>query len=207
MENTTVNVRSSNVGTGVSSIKPNNEPVIEKQTKGKVITRKKSVWQEFKDGMINEDIKDIKRYIFCDVFRPAIKQAIAQTITKAINDIFGTNIGVPNTVNSIRGVIPYSQMNKAAVQQTARPSCDYDNIIVESLEEAEGVYNYLSGILSEYNKVRVADLFEAVGLTAPHTLQNYGWRDLSMATTRRVAIDNMGNYGYLLVLPRPSLIM
>lgn len=76
---------------------------------------------------------------------------------------------------------------------------NYDEIVLDSYGEAEEVLDKMSEILKEYGMVRVADLYELVGITGSYTDNAYGWTDMRSARSERVR-----GGGYLIKLPRPQ---
>ena len=74
----------------------------------------------------------------------------------------------------------------------------YDDIVLETRGEATEVLDTMYNIISQYDSVSVADLFDAVGISSEFTDEKWGWTDLHGADIRRV------HEGYLLDLPRPQ---
>ena len=72
----------------------------------------------------------------------------------------------------------------------------YDDIVLESRGEAEAVLSRMDEIMDEYNIVRVADLYDLVGVTGNYTDNNYGWTNIRNAKIVRV------RDGYKIDMPR-----
>ena len=71
-----------------------------------------------------------------------------------------------------------------------------DNIILSSRGEAESVLARMDELVYTYGLVRVADLYDLVGVTGDYTDNKYGWTSLRTATIVRV------RDGYQIKLPR-----
>lgn len=78
---------------------------------------------------------------------------------------------------------------------------DFDEIILESRQEAENVLSRLDDILAEFKVVSVSNLYELVGETFHSVDEKWGWVDLSGASVSRV---NSG--AYLLNMPKTEPI-
>ena len=71
-----------------------------------------------------------------------------------------------------------------------------DDIILESRAEAEDVISSMEKIIETYGFVRVADLYDLVGITCNYTDNNYGWTNIRSAESVKV------RDGYMLKLPK-----
>ena len=72
----------------------------------------------------------------------------------------------------------------------------YDDIVIPTRGEAEAVLERMDELLETYEQVRVADLYELVGVTGEYTDNKYGWVNLQNAEVVRV------RNGYKIKLPR-----
>ena len=72
----------------------------------------------------------------------------------------------------------------------------YDDIVLESRGEADAVLSRMDEIMEEYDIVRVADLYDLVGITGDYTDNKYGWTNIRDAKVVRV------RDGYKIQLPR-----
>lgn len=64
--------------------------------------------------------------------------------------------------------------------------------------EAEEVIDRMFDLVSQYEMVTVADLYDLVGLANNYTDEKWGWTDIRGAGVSRI------KGGYLLDLPRPE---
>lgn len=176
---------------------------VEKVVTGKVISRKKSGLRKFTDEFISEDAKNIKNYVFGEVLIPAIKKAISDIVTDGIDMILygGTRPGnrrSPADKLSYRNYSSYSARDSYRRDSEPRTyqSYDYDDIILDSRGEAEDVLARMDELIDSYGLVRVADLYDLVGITGNYTDNKYGWTNIRNAQIVRV------RDGYMIKMPR-----
>jgi hypothetical protein len=72
----------------------------------------------------------------------------------------------------------------------------YDDIILPTRGEAEEVLTRMDELMDTYGLVRVADLYDLVGITGEYTDNRYGWTNI----TRAEIIRNRD--GYMIKMPR-----
>ena len=77
-----------------------------------------------------------------------------------------------------------------------RAALEYDNIYVDTRTQAIDVLEQLEDLLTRFNIVTVADLYQVVNIRGAHTANKYGWTDLSGANFVSTS------QGYLLKFPR-----
>ena len=177
--------------------------------KGNVKTRKKNEISKFADIFVSEDVSNVKNYIFTDIVVPAIKNIISDTVTNSIDMIlYGESGRRGRGSSSSRFSYNASYRNyydqrdprdRDRGYSSPRTSYNYNEIILNSYGEAEDVLDQMGEILKEYGMVRVADLYELVGITGSYTDNAYGWKDMRNARSERVR-----GGGYLIKLPRPE---
>jgi hypothetical protein len=79
-----------------------------------------------------------------------------------------------------------------------RAAHDFDEIILDSIGEANEVLENLIELISKFEQATVADLYDLTGIDPTHTDYKWGWKDLRGARVSRV------RNGYLLDLPQPE---
>lgn len=176
----------------------------DKITKGAVVTKKKSEVNKLKDIFVSEDIKSVKSYILMDVLVPAIKDAIEDIVTNGIRMILRGDTSARRSSStaskiSYRDYYDGDKRNNDRFRNETRSvtKYSYDDIILESKGEAEAVLERMSEIIDIYGMVRVADLYDLVGVTGDYTDNKYGWTNISGAKPVRVRDGR-----YMLDLPR-----
>ena len=175
---------------------------VEKVVTGKVIAKKKSAFQKVADEFISEDAKNIKSYVFGEVLIPAIKKAISDIVTDGIDMIlYGGSRG--GSRRSTADKVSYRSYydNGRSTSYSNQPvrsfnNYSYDDIILSTRGEAEDVLSRMDELIDAYGLVRVADLYDLVGITGSYTDNKYGWTNIRNATIVRV------RDGYMIKMPR-----
>lgn len=180
--------------------KKEQEKKVEKVVTGPVVTRKKSGVRKFAEEFISEDAKNIKSYVFGEVLIPAIKKAISDIVTDGIDMILygGSRGGARrSTADRVSYRNYYDGSSKSTRDtRTVRDTLSTDDIVLATRGEAEDVLARMDEIKDTYGLVRVADLYDLVGITAPHTANGYGWTNIRNAEVLRV------RDGYMIKMPR-----
>lgn len=179
---------------------PDEREKLEKVIKGTAKTKKNEM-RKLRDIFISEDVKSVKSYILMDVLVPAIKDAIEDIVTNGIRMVLRGETSARKSSSASK--ISYnriydSKINNDRFARDSSPSLrySYDDIILESRGEAEDVITRMEEIIEEYGFVRVADLYDLVGITGDYTDNKYGWTSIRSAEPVRV------RNGYMLRLPR-----
>lgn len=179
---------------------PDEREKLEKVIKGTAKTKKNEM-RQLRDIFISEDVKSVKSYILMDVLVPAIKDAIEDIVTNGIRMVLRGETSARKSSSASK--ISYnriydSKINNDRFARDSSPSLrySYDDIILESRGEAEDVITRMEEIIEEYGFVRVADLYDLVGITGDYTDNKYGWTSIRSAEPVRV------RNGYMLRLPR-----
>lgn len=184
------------------NVKPEDRK-IEKVVTGVVKTKKKSKISQAMDNFISEDAKNVKSYVFGEVLIPAIKKAISDIVTDGIDIIlYGEARG--RNKRSTADRVSYrsyyddrggrNRMNER--QAIMAGSYSYDDIILSTRGEAEDVLSRMDELIETYGLVRVADLYDLVGITGNYTDNKYGWMNIRNAEIIRV------RNGYMIKMPR-----
>lgn len=179
------------------------ERKVEKIVTGVVKTKKKSKFDQAMGNFISEDAKNVKSYVFGEVLIPAIKKAISDIVTDGIDIIlYGESRG--RNKRSTADRVSYRnyydngssrpRMNER--QAIMAGSYSYDDIILSSRGEAEDVLTRMDELMDTYGLVRVADLYDLVGITGNYTDNKYGWTNIRNASIERV------RDGYMIRMPR-----
>lgn len=171
----------------------------EKIVRGKVKTKKNEM-RKLTDIFISEDVANVKSYILMDVLVPAIKKAIYDIVVNSLDmSLFGGRGGKRSTADKVsyRDYNSVSRRDERTYSSSRTASgYSYDDIILETRGEAEAVLARMDEIMEEYEIVRVADLYDLVGITGEHTDNKYGWTNIRNAEVVRV------RDGYTIKMPR-----
>lgn len=172
----------------------------EKVVHGKVKTQKNDV-RKLTDVFISEDVANVKNYILLDVLVPSIKKAIYDIVINSLDmTLFGGRGGGKRptadkvSYRDYNGVSRRDDRSYGGSRTTTGYS--YDDIVLETRGEAEAVLSRMDEIMEEYEIVRVADLYDLVGITGDYTDNKYGWTNIRNAEVVRV------RDGYKIKMPR-----
>lgn len=164
---------------------------------------KKSKWQEFASAFFEEDIQDVKGYIFKEVFIKGVKDIIFE----AFRAFWYPGGGGGRRGNGVRKAhtsydryyddgVPFKPYHKADPKTS---SFSVNEIVFDSRKAAQDVLDEMVEYLIEYDKVSVSRLYDFCGITPPISSNRYGWYKLDGSET--VTVN--GGYGLRLPDPRP----
>ena len=179
---------------------PVNEKRAEKVVHGKVKTKKNEM-RKLTNVFISEDASNVKNYIIMDVIVPAVKKTLYDLVVGALDiTLYG---GRENGKRPSADKVSYRDYNSISksgdrsygVSRTTS-GYSYDDIVLETRGEAEVVLSRMDEIMEEYSIVRVADLYDLVGITGDYTDNKYGWTNIRNASIERV------RGGYKINMPR-----
>lgn len=184
-----------------------------KVVNGKVVL-KEDKKRKFMDVFSLSDLSKVRDSVIFDVLIPAAKKMLVDMVENGIYMFIygdsrrptppGSSV-VPATkigyTNYARPIGSYSDSyNAPQMARMPRSVHSYDQVVFETRSDAMSVLDVLDNIAGEYNIVRVADLYDAAGITKfDYTANNFGWResDISSAKIERV------REGYIINLPKP----
>jgi hypothetical protein len=189
---------------------------VERVTSANAVRRRKPLGKKFSQVFIGGDAKTALEYMFLQVLIPAAKEAIVEAASSGFEKlVYGDSrprrhrMGTPTS--GPMGHVAYHRMSSASRHED-RPSTlpsmlprrtrsrhDFDDIVINSRQEAEEVLGRLYDLISKYHSATVADLYELTGLQSSHTDHKWGWTALPGA-----AIGRVRGGGYLLDLPEPE---
>lgn len=154
--------------------------------------------RKFSDVFFAEDIHSIGDYLLNDILIPATKRALYDVLEGGLSmSLFGGR-GSSNRKSSVDRV-SYRDYNGVSrdggsrrYDTRERTGLYYDDIVLDSRGEAEAVLSAMGDIMEQYaGVVRVADLYDLVGMTPPHTANKYGWTNIRAA---KIAREPDGKY-------------
>ena len=184
--------------------KSESEKEIKKVVTGGVTRKKKGMLSKFVSTFIQEDIEDVKSFIFRDIIIPTGKQLLLDMV----NGVLYPGGGGPRKSSSATRV-RYTDYNGYSRdrdkdrydRREPKKLYEYDQLEFDYREDAEAVIMGMDDILRSYPFVKVSDMYELAEVSCDYTAHNYGWTDISSARTERT------RYGkYVIRLPRPMPI-
>ena len=171
---------------------------------GTARVKKKSKAKKFANEFIQEDVQNVKSYVFSDVLIPALKKTIWDIVTNGLGMILGT--GVKPSKNGYSPRVSYGSYWRGGDEPVRRQprrvagGFDMDDILIDDRGEAENVLIQMDEIIDRYGIVRVADFYDLVGISPPYTANRYGWSNITNAKIVRTI------EGYLIQMPRPMVL-
>lgn len=173
---------------------------VEKIVTGSAKAKKKSELRKIADAFIQTDARTVGDYIFGEVLVPAIKKTFADIVNNSL-DMFlwgkgGSGRRPRGNAERISYRSYYDSPTRTREPDRRQRSYDYDEVILDTREEAEEVLARMEELLADYKMVSVADFYDLVGITGKTTDNRYGWTDLTKADIIR------DRDGYLIKLPR-----
>jgi len=173
---------------------------VEKVVKGSAKAKKKSEIRKIADAFIQTDARTVGDYIFGEVLVPAIKKTFADIVNNSL-DMFlwgkgGSGRRSRGNAERVSYRSYYDSPSRTRDSDRRQRSYDYDEVILDTREEAEEVLARMDELLADYKMVSVADFYDLVGITGKTTDNRYGWTDLRNASIIR------DRDGYLIKLPR-----
>jgi hypothetical protein len=177
-----------------------NERRVEKVVHGKVKTKTNNA-RKFTDIFISEDVANVKNYIIMDVIVPSIKKAVYDLIVGTLDmSLYGGRGGGKRPTADKISYKDYNSVSRRDDRSygSTRTATGYayDDIVVETRGEAEAVLSRMDEIMEEYEQVRVADLYDLVGISGDYTDNKYGWTNIRNARVVRT------RDGYKIEMPR-----
>lgn len=193
-----------------SSEEETKEKVKEKVIKGEAVTRKKPLGKKFMEVFFGGTSKGVMDYVVFDVIVPAAKDMFADAVSQGIERmIYGEARSTPRNRRSggrkshVSYESRYSDPRRPArpsLSHRARATHDFDEIVLETRDDAVMVLQGLDNRIERYRIATVNDLYDLVGVTGTYVDEKWGWVDLRDADITRV------RGGYLVDLPEPEYL-
>lgn len=184
---------------------------IEQVTTASATRRKRGLGKQFRHTFINGDAQSASQYVILNVLVPTVRDVLMEGMTSFIEKmIYGDarpRRGGSGPLTGGQGYISYNRMSQPGrppavpptISRASRARHSFDELVIPTRQEAEEVLDRLFDLLSKYESVSVADLYELTGVASSHTDHKWGWEDLSGAGVGRVR-----GGGYVLNLPEPQ---
>lgn len=176
----------------------------EKVVSGSVKLKPKGGVSKLADVFFKEDVKSVATYVVTDIALPKIKELIFEAGKGALfKALWGGDVRKDNSTRMPLDYVSYRSYSNSSSSSSTTPSTEsrnktpkYDEIALRTRGDAERVLAELEGIQGKYGLVRLADLYEAVGITPEHTYYKFGWTNV-----KGTRIESSPD-GYYLKLPR-----
>lgn len=183
---------------------------------GEIVRRKKPLGKRFSDLFFKEDSKSVGKYVLLEVLIPGVRDMVFDVSKEALERKFYGNEAVGHrssrgasyrhggytNYNQIGGGRwdkyrddPRDRKRPSAREEESRPN--FDELIIPTKAIADATIDQMFTLLSQFEVVSVADLYDILSLSSDFTERQWGWTDLRGARAVRV------REGYLLDLPSP----
>jgi len=190
---------------------PASEPreKVEKVVSGNVVTKKPPFWRRLGRSIVAEDATNLGDYVLMDVIVPAVKNMLYDIVTmgagrtlygasRARRSTFGSGAGPVGAMKTAYHRVNEADRERAPMNDKARASHDFDQIVLETRGDAVNVLEGLISIVNHYGQVSVSDLYDLVGVSGSFADRRWGWiGSLDESDVRQV------RGGFILDLPRP----
>lgn len=177
-------------------MKPSVKPVV---SSDKLVRSKKTIGQKIRSTFIQDDLKDIKKWVIEDVIAPGIKGLILDTLSMAFfhetyrrggsaignRTSYNTYYRSSSSSNNRQPVNRRDQNNRYIDDDKER--VDYRHIVLTYKDDAEKIVKSMYEILDEYQKVSIGDLYQMIDITPMPNDFNWGWTDPRDIGIKRVA--------------------
>lgn len=190
---------------------------IERVTSGEAVRRKQGIGSKLKSTFIEGSIRGALLYMFDEVMVPAIRDLMVEALQGGVDRLFrgegrprrsgggGIFGSYPNVGHFDYQRASQGTQTKASTQRslsrTARARHDFQDIIINTRQEAEEVLEMMYTILSTYGSVTVFNLYDLTGIRGDHTDHKWGWNGLDGARLARLRDGR-----YVLELPQPEAL-
>lgn len=184
------------------------KPAVRKLNKIEGTAREnKSFKRKLRDTFIAEDVTNVKDYIIWDVLMPSIRDAIADSACNFIDMFFGGGGKKRRTKKKDGERWSYSTSLDDGYRSTRkdrdegrrRDRRDPSDFIIDRRTDADDILEDMRNYIDEYGFVRVADFYDAIGVSSDYTDKSYGWKSLHNAEVRRAS-----GGGYYIDFPRAT---
>jgi len=178
------------------------KPEVKRVTKGRVLRQKK------KSNIFTESVEDVFNYVVKDVVAPRLRDMVVDSVIGGVERAaYGDARPRRSSVRSTPtrgGHVSYNRYSspstpsgppKRNISRAERARHDFDNILLETRQEADDALDSMYDLVRDYGSASVSDLYTAVGIDSTPTDTEWGWTSMSGSTVRRV------RSGYLLDLP------
>lgn len=188
------------------------KPKQEKIVSGRVKIKKQSIGRKFSEVFIGENMHSVGDYVIFEIAIPALKAMIADMGGQGLQRLlFGDERvsyrrGGTISTNSWSNHTSYDKVRTQGsytrnTQKQSRASHDFNDIILDTRGEADGILDRLSDLIDTYDVATVADLYDLVGVDGEGYVDDkYGWNSPRYFGVKRI------RDGYLLDLPAPEPI-
>ena len=179
--------------------KKQEKPKLEKVVQGGVAVKKPGRFKQFLRLLVNDDVTDIREYLFYELFIPTIKDTLNNAIQRSSEMFFyGKTKGKSRSNGSTWTSYGSSFDERRRPSRPDPRSISTSNEIeFDNFDDARRVVDELNEQISRYHKAYLGDLFDVMGITGNGAVDwERGWT--------RYITDDISYYRgkWILRLPR-----
>lgn len=172
----------------------------------KIVSTKKSLGRKFSDVFLNEDAKDVKKYVVFDVIIPGIKSTIlnivsmmffGQTVSRGFGGMGDQNrrrsgsyydydYDYNRSYTDYRGSYSGGSRRDSSKYYRADEKIDYRSIILNARSDAEILVDKMRARIKCNGTVTVAEFFDMLNIPGKFTDNDWGWDDERDIGVKRV---------------------
>ena len=186
------------------------KPIVKK---GGVVSTRKPLGKQFAETFIEEDIKEVKKYVIWDVVIPGIKHTILDMLSMMFfkESYYGGGRSSRDDHYSYSARYKYKEDRSRRRSDSRRRDrdedeyesnsrVDYRNIVLRNRNDAEDVVHELRKRINKYDTASIADLLELVSVSSKYVDNDWGWDNENDIGVRRVS------NGYLIDVAEAKLL-
>lgn len=141
--------------------------------------------------IVREDVRSVGETVLWDVVIPAVKNLIADTVTRGIESMLYGGASRPRSRTSYSDYSGYSRPKAARdrpAERRERRSAEPERneIIFDTRSDAIDVIDRMSDLIDQYGQASLADLNALIGASSNFIDDNWGWTDMGSFNVRQV---------------------
>jgi hypothetical protein len=180
-----------------NAAEPEERRKLESVVKGTAVKRKVPLGRRLAETFGGDSAHNVGQFIMFDVIIPAIKVMISDAVSQGFERLLFGGAARNRPIGS--GYRPrqhtgyrsaFDSNTTRAVREIstqARSRHNFDEVILDTREEANDVLEALDDAIKEFGVATVADLYDLVGITGNFTDNQWGWTDLREANIRLIS--------------------
>ena len=182
-------------------LEPEEEKKVESVAKGNIVKKQRSVIEKMAGLFLAQNPNEAYDDIVIDIVVPAIKNVFLDSLTTLLNGRPAKSRG-GTTASKLSYRDFYEKDNTNGNYRYSSKASDaiaYDDVIFESIGDAEIVLDAMEDAIARYTRISVSDYYDLSGVevtTRDYPAGKYGWKDISGSRVVRV------KEGWIIKLPR-----
>lgn len=206
----------SEIKISTSEVRPNSHKSKEKERlepvvrRDKIASTEKPLGKKLASSFVQEDLKEVRNYIFWEVIIPGIKDTLLDLVEMAF---YGSTSGNRhgrsgsssrrNDSNHTDYRSSYTSSSRSRRERERKKrddKLDYQSIVLLERSDCEDVVRTLHQRIKKYGAVSIAELFDLIDEPSDPNDNNWGWtdpRDIGVRSTGRGFLIDVAEAEYL----------